>query len=237
MRSLHISNADGRDAVVAAAPVIPRDATTWGFGGKPVEFRRYISVASGLTFEMLTDSIGDDLAQALIEGDAEIDMEHVGMRIAQTSTMLLTSQGQPMYASPHIVEITYDASGAETSRKEPTDTLATVTDEIPLSWTGRRMSKSDVVRQFVFRRSLQLHHVDGVTFDFLYAMAKDLHESDEMILMGAGANGKEPIILQLNGSAYRGFLEGRVDGDAFALLLHLSNMELKRPSKAAEVAE
>ena len=28
----------------------------------------------------------------------------------------------------------------------------------------------------------------------------------------------------------RGFLEGRVDGERFALLLHLSNMELKRPA-------
>ena len=42
-------------------------------------------------------------------------------------------------------------------------------------------------------------------------------------------SGKDPIVLQLNGTAYRGFLEGRVNGETFILLLHLSNMELKKP--------
>lgn len=37
-------------------------------------------------------------------------------------------------------------------------------------------------------------------------------------------------MLQENGSPYRGFLEGRVDGERFALLMHLSHMELKRPA-------
>jgi len=36
----------------------------------------------------------------------------------------------------------------------------------------------------------------------------------------------------MNGSPYRGFLEGRVDGERYILLLHLSNMELKMPATA-----
>ena len=92
------------------------------------------------------------------------------------------------------------------------------------------MPKRDVVRKFTFRRSMQLQHVDGVTFDFLYAMAKELADEDVMVLLGAGASGKEPLIMQLNGAPYRGFLEGRVKDDEFILLLHLSNMELKRPA-------
>ncbi len=48
-------------------------------------------------------------------------------------------------------------------------------------------------------------------------------------MMGAGTKGKDPLVFQTNGTPYRGFLEGRVDGAKYQLLLHLSNMELKRP--------
>ena len=34
-------------------------------------------------------------------------------------------------------------------------------------------------------------------------------------------------VLDRNGTPYRGFLEGRVDGDKYLLLLHLTNLELK----------
>jgi hypothetical protein len=34
--------------------------------------------------------------------------------------------------------------------------------------------------------------------------------------------------MQTNGIPYRGFLEGRIDGEKYQLLLYLSNMELKR---------
>jgi hypothetical protein len=40
--------------------------------------------------------------------------------------------------------------------------------------------------------------------------------------------------LQVNGTPYRGFLEGRIEGDKFILLLHLSNMELKKPVVSAK---
>jgi len=85
------------------------------------------------------------------------------------------------------------------------------------------------VRRFAFRRTIQVQHVDGLTFDFLFAMAKELDEADEMVLVGAGPAGKKPLVFQTNGSAYRGFLEGRIKGASYKLLLHLSNMELKKP--------
>jgi phosphate starvation-inducible PhoH-like protein len=67
-----------------------------------------------------------------------------------------------------------------------------------------------------------LKNIDGISHI-------ELDEEDVMVLLGAGESGKDPIVLQLNGTAYRGFLEGRVNGETFILLLHLSNMELKKP--------
>ena len=67
-------------------------------------------------------------------------------------------------------------------------------------------------------------------------MAKDLQERDCLMLLGAGAKSNQPLILRRGGSPYRGFLEGRTDGEKYCLMLHFSNLELKVPEDA-ETAE
>ena len=237
MRKLHISNSAGRNTIIVAMAPKSGTTTTQGVGGKPVTFKRYVAVGNAKTNDDLVKELGEDLSSAIIESDPEIDTEKVGSYLENTSQILVDGEGNPLYATPIVMEITYDASGAEISRKEPVETPATVNDTVPLSWTGKKIPKKDAVRQFMFRRTLQLRHIDGVTFDFLYGIAKELHDADSLMLMGAGETGKDAIILQLNGSAYRGFLEGRVDGEKFKLLLHLSNMELKPPASKKDDAE
>ena len=58
-------------------------------------------------------------------------------------------------------------------------------------------------------------------------MAKKLADAKSMMLMGAGAKGIEPLVMSNGGTPYRAFLEGRVDGDKYALILRLTNLELK----------
>jgi hypothetical protein len=50
-------------------------------------------------------------------------------------------------------------------------------------------------------------------------------------LLGAGPKSRDPLILRRGGSPYRGFLEGRVQGELYSLILHLSNLELKAPAE------
>ena len=73
---------------------------------------------------------------------------------------------------------------------------------------------------------------DGLTYDFLHGLAKSLDEADEMVLLGAGESGRDPVVFQTNGLPWRGFLEGRVDGVKYQLLLRLSNLELKKAGGA-----
>ena len=96
------------------------------------------------------------------------------------------------------------------------------------------MPKASVAVNFAFKRTIQVRHVDGLTYDYLYEMAKELHDESVMVLIGAGQSGKDPLIFQANGMPYRGFLEGRVDGKKYQLLLHLSNMELKKVKAQAK---
>ena len=104
----------------------------------------------------------------------------------------------------------------------------------PVRWTGRKMPIEDVIRKFAFRRTLQLKHVDGLTYDFLFDMAKTLDSERVVLLLRAGPKGRKPLIFQANGAPYQGFLEGRVSGEKYKLLLHLSNLELKRPNAEEE---
>lgn len=229
MRRLHLSNSANRNAVIVGQPASSPEKILLGKDGEKATFKRYLSVGHNSSLDDLVTAIGDDISSALIAGDPEIDFENVGQYIDATTSILMTSTGEPMYASPQIMEVTYDASGQETGRQVPVDVMATVNDTVPLRWTGKKFPRQDIVRQFMFKRTIQLRHIDGVTFDFLYGIAKELDSEDSMMLLGAGESGKDPVILQLNGTAYRGFLEGRINGESYILLLHLSNMELKKP--------
>jgi hypothetical protein len=127
------------------------------------------------------------------------------------------------------MELIFGSDGAERDRRIPVDTAANVNEESPVRWTGKKLPLAAVACRFVLKRSLQLKHVDGLTYDYLFAIAKELADEKVMVLLGGGAQGKEPLIFQMNGTPYRAFLEGRIDGARYQLLLHLSNMELKRP--------
>ena len=45
------------------------------------------------------------------------------------------------------------------------------------------------------------------------------------------SEGRDPLVFSDNAVPYRAFLEGRVKGKAYQLLLHLSNLELKMPAE------
>jgi hypothetical protein len=47
------------------------------------------------------------------------------------------------------------------------------------------------------------------------------------MMMGAGQSGKEPLVMSDGGKPYRAFLEGRIKGDKYCLILHLADQELK----------
>lgn len=226
---IHISNSASRNATVSALTIKNNLETIPAKDGKPVFFKRYIASGEGKLHSDLISAIGEQYGDALIKGDPEIDFEVVGRQIDATHSVLMDKLGNPLYCAPELLEIIYGPDGKEVNRRVPTDVPSNITEELPLKWTGRLILRSELVRKYAIKRSLQIKHSDGVTFDFLYAMAKELEEKDSVMLI-AGPDGKSPLVIQTNGTPYRGFLEGRTDGYSFILLLHLSNMELKRPT-------
>ena len=202
-----------------------------GVPGKDIEFRRFVAATDRGRDESLSAVFGDEYGQALVDGDPEIDIDVVGRQIVRTETVFLSATGEVLHSSPQIMEVLLDPDGSERERRVPEDAPANVNDELPVRWTGRKMSKDEVVHRFAFKRTMQLRHVDGLTYDFLFAMATELHEEEAMMLVGGGPKGRDPLVFMENGTPYRGFLEGRVKDEKYQLLLHLSNMELKLPAE------
>jgi len=235
---IHISNSTNRDATVLATSLSQKEKTIPSKDGLEVEFKRYVAAGENHLHENLLDFTGkSDYSTELINSDPEIDFEMVGRTISGTSTLLLDSNHKPIYCAPEILEITYSPDGTEQDRKIPVDIAPNVNEEIPIKWTGRLIPKNEFVRKFGIKRTMQIQHVDGVTFDYLFGIAKELHEKESVMLLAAGADGKAPLVTATNGTPYRGFLDGKVDGESFLLLLHLSNMELKKPNLKAKDVE
>lgn len=228
MRKIHIMNEEKRDATVAIESVKPKEGPVSGVPGKKLQFRRYLAAAESGTHGKLSQQTGD-LAQALIDGDPEIDLELVGKFVGDTQTVFLSAKGEVLHASPKIVDVLFGPDGAERERKDAADVPSNTTEPTaPVRW-ARRMSKGELAVKFAIRRTVQVKHVDGLSYDFLFKMAKELSDKGEVVLVGAGPKGRDPLIFQENGTPYRGFLEGRVDGNKYKLLLHLSNLELRAP--------
>jgi hypothetical protein len=229
-RKLHVTNSNGRNATIVFGSVEASPPPKLGVPGSELRFLYFFAATPTTLHEALRAQLGEDYAQALIDGDPEVDFERVGREIGETSKVFLSADGKVLHAAPREVEVILDPEGNEKERRAWEDKDANVNDELPVRWTGRRMPKREAVRKFVFSRTMELAHVDGLTYDYLHAMAQELAEQDALMLMGGGPKGRDALVFQTNGTPYRAFLEGRVDGQRYKLLLHLTNMELKRPT-------
>ena len=231
--SIHLTDAKGRDATVGLASVKAPPGPKLGLPDGAVSFRRFIAVGESQTHKALTQRFGADYAQQLVTGDPEIDFETVGSFIGETQLVFLDGDGQVMFVDPKVMEVVFNPDGTEKERREPVDSVGNVDEASPVRWTGRKIPLVDAVHRFAFKRRLQLRHVDGLTFDFLFQMARDLEASHSLMLLGTGEKASGPLVFQANGRPYRGFLQGRTRERSYQLVLLLSEMELKAPVRRA----
>lgn len=234
MPEISLSNSKGRDAQIMAesvrVPVLVRYVDQ--------ENRQAISTSLlkgtiDRDYEALLHKAGSPaaVAKALIEGDPEIDLEAVGTYLRDVSRVFINSDRQIVYSVSQM-EIVRNPDGTEKARRPKKIQFPNVNNEQPLLWSGKFLPKRDVYTKFVMASKLQIIHVNGLTYDFLIEIARELEQKNSLLLLGAGPKANQPLILRRGALPYRGFLEGRTRGDEYCLLLHLSNMELKTPTPA-----
>ena len=236
MPEINLTDERGRDAVVAAESVNSPLEYRWvDEEGAQVGTRKILRATMAEDPEALVEKAGglDELASELVEGDPELDVESFGRFLTETSRVYIDPKREIVHHIAHW-EVVHDPDGNETERRPKKMAEPNVATEVPLSWSGKLLKKSDACRRFVFSGKMQIQHINGLTYDFLFDMAKTLAEKDSLMLLGGGKKGNEPLMFRRGGLSYRGFLEGRVDGERYALILHLSNLELKRPAEKEE---
>jgi|SRR5436190_12242822 len=139
-----------------------------------------------------------------------------------------------------LLDVVYGPDGQEKERR-PHITRKTNLDELHPIKIGKRLPLVEALTGFVFKQVYQIIHEDGVQKDFLHGIAKELHEKQEMAVLGAGSKGNQPLVVRDKGSPYRAFLYGEIgsgaDDGKYKLLLLLSDQELKRPAVADTESE
>lgn len=233
IRAIHISDDRRRDAQVAfdARPVASTLRRVLPSGEEPVGVR--LVKATGQMDRRLAENYDtQELIRVLAAEDPDVDMEVTGRKLRRTRRLFVDKAYEIVY-HVNLFQVVCNPDGTERERRELTKVPGNINQQIPLRWTGRMYPRQEALRRFVFTRSYQLRHVNGATFDLLYNMAAKLDAADAMVMLGAGKKGTDPILLSRGGQPYRGFLEGRIDGEKYCLILHLTDMELKGLTDAA----
>src|SRR5688572_20094873 len=227
---INISNAKNRDAVVALEGVMPKRVVRYvDDKGKPVMTRKLLKtdVTHDLPELLKKKKKIEKIADALIKDDPEIDIEQFGMYLVDTSRVYVTKAG-----IVHLVEefeVITNPDGTVRDRRPRKKLPQNLNAEFPIRWSGKFIKKEEAIRKFVFTNKKQLVHVNGLTYDFLYDMAKELEKKKSLLFIRGGEKGNEPLVMNRGGKPYNAFLEGRVKKDSYLLIMHLSNMELKKP--------
>lgn len=227
MRTINIANAARRDAQVGFVPQPRPDRAvlTLPDGQRPEQVRFVKTTTTTAALLRRFGSI-EEVGSAIIAGDPEIDIETVGRIITSPLRMYVTAGGDIAYRV-RLEEVVFNPDGTERERRTASRTPSNVSGETPIMPSRRTIPKAEAIRRFVFSRHYQLNHTNGLTFDFLHEMAAELHRDQVLRLVGSGPQGTGPLVLTTGGDPYRGFLEGRVEGDLYSLVLHLSNLELR----------
>jgi hypothetical protein len=231
MPEIGLTDSKGRDgAVIAESVRVPVRVRWIDESGRQAGSARLLKGTLDRDYAALLEAAGapDKVADALVAGDPELDIEATGGILRDTSRVFVNSDRKVVHAVSQ-VEIVRNPDGTEKLRRPKKVTVPNVNPEQPLLWSGKLLSKAEVFNKFAMVQKLQIVHVNGLTYDFLYGIAKQLEEKNSLLVVGAGPKANQPLILRRGAVPYRGFLEGRTRGEEYVLLLHLSNIELKAP--------
>jgi len=233
MGQINLANSKGRDAVVNTQSVtVPLQLRWVDQENRQVNNSKILKSSINKDIDILVEQAGalENVSDILIDGDPEIDMETFGSFLRNTARVYIDPEGKVAHRVK-CIEILKNPDGNEKERRPKKTTPPNVATDTPLKWSGKLIKKEDAYNRFVFSSKIQITHYNGLTYDFLYEMAKELESQKSLMLIGAGSKSNQPLVFRRGSISYRGFLEGRTQGNKYALILHLSNMELKAPEK------
>jgi hypothetical protein len=232
IRYIKIEDANKRDAEITFKSVKSGDLIYLALenGEKPIN-KRVIKSTFENSIENLvgknepTQEDYNSFSEKLIQDDSEIDFELFGKYVDKTDKIYTNTDLKPVY-NVTITEQILNTEGELVEEKEQTFNKSNINGDSTVRWTGKYISKNKIYNKIVLSSKYQLKHINGLTFDFLFNVAKDLHEKDSLMMLGGG-KGNEPLTINDGGRPYRAFLEGKVKENSYCLIMHFSNQEYK----------
>jgi len=232
IRYIKIEDANKRDAEITFKSVKSGDLIYLALenGEKPIN-KRVIKSTSENSIEHLigknepTQEDYNSFSEKLMENDSEIDFELFGKYVDKTDKIYTNTDLKPVY-NVTISEQILNTEGELVEEKEQTFNKSNINGDSTVRWTGKYIPKNKIYNKIVLSSKYQLKHINGLTFDFLFNVAKDLHEKDSLMMLGGG-KGNEPLTINDGGRPYRAFLEGKVKENSYCLIMHFSNQEYK----------
>src|SRR6185369_10556813 len=149
--AINIRNPKGRDAVVAFEAVGPRRQVAYvDEKGKPVHTQKLLKTDVEHDLPALTKKKKDlnALAKSLIKDDPEVDLEHVGMFLVETSRVYVSKKG-----IIHLVEefeIIKNPDDTVRERRKREKAPQNINTDVPLRWTGKFIKKDEAAHKFIF---------------------------------------------------------------------------------------
>ena len=201
IRYIKLANDKKRDAEITFRSLNPKPSISMVMeSGEKVINKRVIKSTSQTSTQTLlakyTDKpkegvdvkmhLATQLAEDLIASDPESDLELTGKYIEDVSRVYINEDEKPVFSVKKIEKI-FSPSAELKEEREPKYNDSNITGECIVNWTGKLMPKAKIYNKLVFHKKYQLKHINGLTYDFLFDMAKQLADKDAMMMMGGGA--------------------------------------------------
>ena len=169
MRYINLSNNKSRDAQVvfkstSASPKVRMVMES----GEDVKTRRLIKGTSENSMQKLLSQYKnlEEIADAIIASDPEIDIELEGKIVSNTSRVYINNDEKVVYRVSKNEQV-FLPDGKLKEEREPRYLDANIFNEDPLKWTKKIVPRTKIFNRFVFAKNYQIVHVNGITYDFL----------------------------------------------------------------------
>lgn len=200
--------------------------------GEKAVYQRMIKFDATLSDEKILQE--EKLVEKLKESDFEVDMELTGKIVRHTSRITVSEDLEPVFDySMYDVLTLPDGSVKERPHMQ---TIGNINTSIPVRISDELVDPKTLMLEYIFRKSYYITHYDGVTYKFLYEIANWLHQAKKFARLDTfnlESKKREPLILSDGGRKFpRAYLSGTVKGEAYRLVLYLSDQELKMTNGA-----
>ncbi len=229
MRLISIGDDSGKNAMVGIAPYFQKAVKTQ-------EEKNYISKrvikrtlkTDITTLEAETNHSNEKLFEKLLYENPEIDLIEEG-KFVPALHYTYAGKNNELARNLHFAEKIVNSDGTLREQRSFNETEQNIQNEnMPVRWSGITIPLYEALRRYVFVHTYQLFHINGLTYSFLYEMAKELSEKKIAMFVGAGKGGSEPVVLMKGGKKYRAFMTGEIESEGrYKLLIHLTEIDLE----------